>query len=127
MQLDIQRNDMCSPCVQILLQKNESVNCLMIIRGCTEDLLKLETTAKLILYYANKLLNPRSQLTTDFVLFYSPMSWKQGSFTNLDKLFKEDTRTSPIIIPSDFEPLGGEPIRSLKELLNDRTGKLNII
>lgn len=123
MRLAVARDDTCAPDVQVLLERRDTLNCVMIVRGCTEDLLKLEMATKLILHYANKAVSFEYDLAADLCLFYSPLAWKAGGRTNLDKLFLEEACASPIIEAATLDLMSIEGFRSLNELLKDATGK----
>lgn len=123
MQLKIDRDDTCSPDVQVMLyEKRDAINCLMVVRGCTEDLIKLEIATKAILHYAKKATANLSNFAADLCFFYSPLAWKVGSCTNLDKLFLEEFWTRDILDATiDLERIETTP--TLNELLRDSTSK----
>lgn len=102
---------------------------MIVVRGCTEDLLKLEVAVKTILHYAKKkaLTSTISFLKADLCLFYSILTWKANSHTNLDKLYEEDAKTFPIILCRDIINWDIEIIPILNELLSDKTGKHHLV
>jgi hypothetical protein len=85
--------------------------------------LKLEAAAKTILYFAEKASSRPDRFRAYLCLFYSPLAWQANGRTNLDKLLAEDAMTRPIISCDHMASLNIEGMRTLNELLRDRTGK----
>lgn len=123
MHLDRVRRDTCSPDVQIMCDKAKSATLLIIVRGCTSDLLKLEVATKAIMYFARKASPSNCKLLADLCLLYSPLTWKVGGRTNLDKFYLEQALESPIVQLHDVLDWKVEQIPSLNMLLRDSTGK----
>ena len=123
MHLDCDRRDTCAPDVQIACHKANSVALLIIVRGCTWDLLKLEVAVKSIMYFAKKASPRKSRVLADLCLLYSPLAWKFGGRTNLDRLYLEDALTSPVISLDDVQSWEVDEIPSLNRLLMDSSGK----
>jgi hypothetical protein len=96
---------------------------MIVVRGCTEDLLKLEGAVKTILYFAKKASSSPYRFNADLCLFYSALTWEANSRTNLDKIFIEEAMTFPIILCDYVISWNIEGIRSLNELLTDHNGK----
>ncbi len=105
--------------MQIACHKAHSVALLIIVRGCTSDLLKLEVAAKSVLYFAKKASRAQGRLLADLCLLYSPLAWKFGGRTNLDRFYLEDAVASPVVSLDDIQSLKVDEIPSLNKLLMD--------
>lgn len=93
------RDDDCAADMQIIVRKDAWATSLMIIvRGCTKDLLELEPAVKTILYYARKASSSPNNFKAGLSFFYSALTWKERMCTNFDLLFLKMSYKNPIVI-----------------------------
>ncbi len=63
---------------------------VMIVHGCTQQLLELEPNVKAFTYTLAQTAPKESPTTAEVIMMYDPRHWEPDTLTNLDCFFQDE-------------------------------------